>query len=112
MNELSPTEIFEERMPRRVAEKPELKAKLDRVIRFDIAGPRGGTWVLDPAKGEDWISTDAGGAEPMVTVRISDDDFVALVEKRLSPQGAMMTGKLKLEPMSLAVAKVLGKLLG
>lgn len=111
MNELTPQYIFEEQVPKRLRENPKLRDSLTTIVLFDISGPNGGKWLLDCKKESDWILTDVENAQPGTTVTISDEDFIALVSKKLNPQGAMMAGRLKLKPLNMNVAKKLGKLL-
>ncbi len=108
---LTPQVIIEDRIPQRLKENPSLADDINAIIVFDISGDEGGTWVLDLTKEEDWVSTDTSNITPKTTISISDEHFVALVNKTLNPQGAAMTGKLKLKPMNASIAMKIGKLL-
>lgn len=112
MTDITPKQIIEERIPQRLTTNPELHKDLNTVILFDITGPGGGKWVLDLTKDSNWISTNPEGVSPKTTIHVSDADFVGLVTKTLNPQGAAMSGRLKLKPMNAALAMKLGKLLG
>lgn len=107
----TPRDVLEHRVPRRIEQSPQLRTDIDAVIVFDITGPDGGTWLVDLTRDTDWVSTDTTGAQPTTTVRVSDDDFIALVDKQLSPQAAAMTGRLRLTPMNARLAMKIGRLL-
>ena len=108
---MTPQQIFEERIPKRLSENPKLKAALNATILFDISGEEGGKWLLDATKESDWVSAEPENATPATTISLSDKDFVAMVNKKRNAQALMMAGKLKIKPMRLELARAMGKLL-
>lgn len=79
----------------RVADK--LKEKADAIsgtVVLDISGPEGGQWTLncDNASVEKKDSPDA-----KVRIKMSDEDFKAMMNGELDAVKATFTGKLKIE---------------
>ena len=100
---LTPKEIFENRIADRLAKNPDVVQKINSSYPFDLTGDGGGTWVVDLTKREDFVST-TPHASPSVTITMAASDFVQLVQGKLNGQMAFMTGKLKLKgDMSLAL---------
>src|SRR5512140_1830214 len=89
-------ELFEERIPHKLQAHPDVVAKLAAVFQFDVTGPEGGSWFVDCAhpggKVSPGTSPDAG-----CTIAMKDGDLLALVNGKLSPQMAFMTGKIKIK---------------
>lgn len=100
---MTPKEIFEERIAKRLAEKPEVAEKINSSYQFDLTGDNGGSWAVDLTKKQDHVV--AGKIDdPKVTITMTAKDFVDLVEGRLNGQMAFMQGKLKIKgDMSLAL---------
>lgn len=103
MSDLTCQEIFEKRIPERLAKKPELPKKINEAFQFKLTGDGGGDWYIDLTKESDF--TAAGEkADAGVTVTMTATDFIALVEGTLNPQMAFMSGKLKVSGnMALAL---------
>jgi putative sterol carrier protein len=96
-------EVFERRMPEKLKAKPDVVSKINAVYQFNISGPSGGTWAVDCTKPGGHIT--AGAADgPRCTVNCSDADFLNIVNGKLNPQMAFMSGKLKIQgDMGLAM---------
>lgn len=109
MAETTPKTIFEEKFPEKLKENPQLAKDVGAVILFEVSGPNGGSWTADFTKSEGWISSGAGAA-PKMTVSVTDEDLLKIVNKQLNPQMAAMSGKLKFKPFDMALAMKLGKL--
>jgi ubiquinone biosynthesis protein UbiJ len=96
-------DVFEKHIPAKLQSKPDVVAKINAVYQFNIAGPGGGTWSVD--------CTQAGGkvvAGPSPTARCTvaatDQNFLDIVNGRLNPQMAFMSGKIKIQgDMGLAM---------
>ncbi len=73
---------------------PEAAAGLNKILQLNISGDQGGTWALKIAnQGCELIP---GGVEkPDLTLSLADKDWLAMVEGKLNPMNAYMTGKLK-----------------
>src|SRR5215217_6948529 len=89
-------DVFEKHIPAKLQSKPDVVAKINAVYQFNIAGPGGGTWSVD--------CTQAGGKvvpgpSPIArcTVAATDQNFLDIVNGRLNPQMAFMSGKIKIQ---------------
>lgn len=73
---------------------PHAAQELDAVFQFEIHGEGGGTWNVAVQEGTCSIE-DGVHENPRVTITMSADDWLALVNRRLNGVQAFMTGKLK-----------------
>ncbi len=65
-------------------------------IQFNLSGDSGGDYWLRIADGK--AETGAGLVEnPRMTLRSSADDFYSMLEGKLNPMQAFMTGKIKVQ---------------
>ena len=75
--------------------KAEAAAGVDVVFQFNISGKGGGDWyciIKDAA-----CTIEAGGHEkPMCTIKMADEDFLAMMGGKLPPMQAFTSGKLKI----------------
>jgi putative sterol carrier protein len=96
-------EVFEHRMPEKLRNKPDVVSKINAIYQFNISGPSGGTWAVDCTKpGGEVKAGAADGAK--CTVNCADSDFLNIVNGKLNPQMAFMSGKLKIQgDMGLAM---------
>ncbi|HSN13926.1 MAG TPA: SCP2 sterol-binding domain-containing protein [Anaeromyxobacteraceae bacterium] len=96
-------DVFENRLPAKLQAKPDVVAKIAAIYQFDIGGPAGGRWWVDCTQPGGKI--EAGSApNAKCTVATTDQDFLAIVNGRLSPQMAFMSGKLRIQgDMGLAM---------
>ncbi len=96
-------DVFERHMPERLKNKPDVVAKINSVYQFNISGPGGGQWSVDCTQpGGAVASGPSPGAK--CTVSCTDADFLAIVNGKLNPQMAFMSGKLKIQgDMGLAM---------
>jgi putative sterol carrier protein len=96
-------DVFEKHMPERLKGKPDVIAKINSIYQFNIAGPGGGNWTVDCTQPGGAIST-GQNAGAKCTVSCSDADFLNIVNGKLNPQMAFMSGKLKIQgDMGLAM---------
>ncbi|PKK86485.1 MAG: sterol-binding protein [Thermoplasmata archaeon HGW-Thermoplasmata-1] len=88
----SPKEFFESVMPSRFdAEKA---AGIDCIIQMSITGPNGGEWQINVK--DQKMNVSAGvNPSPTITVTMSDEDFLKMVNGTLGTMAAFFTGKLK-----------------
>lgn len=106
---LTPKVILEEKIAENMKNDPGIVTKINAVCQFNITGPNGGDWYLDLTKPGGEI---AHGTNPAAacTIRMTDADFVAFFTGKLSPQKAVLTGKLKIKG-DMGMASVLRELL-
>jgi predicted lipid carrier protein YhbT len=96
-------EVFERHIPAKFQAKPDVVQKINAIYQFNISGPSGGQWSVDCTQPGGAISagTSAGAK---CTVNATDADFLNIVNGKLNPQMAFMSGKLKIQgDMGLAM---------
>jgi len=76
--------------------RPEKAAGVDVVFQFRISGPGGGDWYVVV---KDQACTVSAGVheKPTTTLKMADEDFLALVAGKLPAMQAFTSGKLKIE---------------
>jgi putative sterol carrier protein len=67
---------------------------LDAVFQFEIAGSEGGSWNVIVKDASCQVQEGTHG-DPTVTLSMSAEDWVSMVNKELNPMQAFMSGKLK-----------------
>ncbi len=76
--------------------RPEKAAGVDVVFQFRISGPGGGDWYV--VVRDQTCSVSAGVHEkPTTTLKMADEDFLALIAGKLPAMQAFTSGKLKIE---------------
>jgi putative sterol carrier protein len=96
-------DVFERHIPAKLQAKPDVVAKINAIYQFNISGPGGGTWSVDCTQAGGKV---AAGAAPAArcTVAATDQHFLDIVNGKLNPQMAFMSGKLKIQgDMGLAM---------
>lgn len=92
MEAKTPEEFFEKVLPTKF--KPDKAGGFDAVAQVKLAGAMGGNWIITIKSQK--ISTKEGvAANPDITLKMADTDFVALVNGKLNAVTAFMTGKLE-----------------
>jgi putative sterol carrier protein len=76
--------------------KADKAAGLSAVFQFDIQGDGGGQWHADIDDGACSVVEGAADA-PNITITAGDEDWLSIVNGRLNPQMAFMTGKVKVK---------------
>jgi putative sterol carrier protein len=76
--------------------QPGAAAGVDVTFQFNISGPGGGDWTVAVKDGQCTVDAGVHGS-PNTTLKMADEDFVALVEGRLPAMQAYTSGKLKIE---------------
>jgi hypothetical protein len=96
-------EIFEHHIPAKFQAKPDVVQRIGAIYQFNISGPGGGSWSVDCTQPGGKV---AAGTSPgaKCTVVATEADFLAIVNGKLNPQMAFMSGKLKIQgDMGLAM---------
>lgn len=103
-------EVFDRHIPERLKNKPDVVSKINAVYQFNISGPEGGQWAVDCTQPGGAI---ASGLSPSArcTVNCGDADFLNIVNGKLNPQMAFMSGKLKIQG-DMGLAMKLQQILG
>ncbi len=101
----TPAEVFTA-MPD--AFKPDKAAGLDMVFQYSLSGPNGGDWNIT-IKDQKCEIKEGQADSPTTTIKMTDEDFIALITGELDPMTAFTSGKLKIEG-DMMKAQVLGTL--
>lgn len=88
-------DLFEHHLPARLAAKPDVASKIGAVYQFNVSGPEGGEWTVDCATPGGKVTA---GSSPAArcTVTATDKDLLAIVNGKMNPQMAFMSGKLRI----------------
>jgi putative sterol carrier protein len=88
----TPKEFFEKILLTKF--KPDKAEGFEAVAQVNLTGPLGGNWIITVKNGK--IETKEGiAANPDITLKMLDTDFMALVNGKLNAVTAFMTGKLE-----------------
>ena len=90
---MTPKEIFEGKI-KDTTGKADVVKKVNATYRFDITGPTGGTWIASISK-KALPAVRQADEQAQCTITMADGDFVSLIDGKLNPQMAFMSGKLK-----------------
>jgi len=100
-------DFFENTLPKKLQDHPELSADINNTYQFDIADA--GTWTVDLTKTPGEVS-EGGMEDPGCVVTAATDDFGSLLDNPASGMMLFTMGKLKVTNVGLALS--LQKLLG
>ncbi|OQY48045.1 MAG: short-chain dehydrogenase [Desulfobacteraceae bacterium 4572_87] len=90
---LTVTAVFEQ-MPE--AFQADAAAGVDVIFQFNILGPGGGEWHAEIQDGTCGVA-EGRHEQPTTTIKMNDEDFIALMSGKLNPMSAFTSGKLKIE---------------
>ena len=103
MPEYTPKTYFEEKIAKKLVEKPDLSKAVNSVYEFNITGDTGGVWTVDLTKEPGTVQAGSTGTAKC-TVTCAANDFMNIVSGKMNPQMAFMSGKLKIKgDMGLAM---------
>jgi putative sterol carrier protein len=88
----TPKEFFDTVLPIRF--KPEKAYGIDVTAQVNLTGPKGGDWTVIIREQKIEIRN-GNHASPKLTIGMTDEDFLDLVNDKLSTQKAFFTGKIK-----------------
>jgi hypothetical protein len=96
--------ILEERLPKRLSERPELAWRIKASYQIRLTGEGGGTWSVDLSRGPGGYIGRGAMENPSIKVDMTVADFIELARGAVSPQMAIVQGKLRFEgPARLAL---------
>ena len=88
----TPKEFFETILPTKF--KPDKAKGFEAVAQVDITGTNGGHWIIT-IKNEKMETKEGVAPSPAITLKMTDTDFVDLVNGKLNAVNAFMTRKLE-----------------
>ena len=101
MEAKTPKEFFEKMLPARF--KPEKAAGIDVVAQLNLTGANGGDWVVT-IKDQKLQVREGTTPSPTLTLKMAENDFMDIVNGKLSTEKAFFTGKIHFEGnLSLAL---------
>jgi len=89
---------------------PGAAAGLDKTIQINLSGEQGGKWAIKIANQKCELIP-GGVDQPDLTLTLSDENWLALIERRLNPMTAFMMGKIKATgelPLAMRVPNLFG----
>jgi putative sterol carrier protein len=103
MESKTPKEFFEKDLPQRF--HPERAADIDVTAQVNITGPEGGEWIVT-IKDQKLQVTEGRDPSPPLILKINDNDFMDIVNKRVSAEKAFFTGKIQFKGNLAMVLKL------
>lgn len=100
MEAKTPKEFFETTLPSKF--KPERAAGVDVTAQVNVTGPNGGEWIVKVKNQQLQIAQGVDPA-PTLTLTMAENDFLDLVNGKLSAEKAFFAGKVKFKG-NIAVA--------
>ena len=101
MEAKTPKEFFEKMLPARF--KPEKAAGIDVVAQLNLTGAKGGDWVVI-IRDQKLQVREGTIPSPTLTLKMVENDFMDIVNDKLSTEKAFFTGKINFEGnLSLAL---------
>jgi putative sterol carrier protein len=100
MEAQTPQEFFQKILPARF--KAEKAAGVDVIAQINVSGPEGGNWAVT-VKDQKLTVTEGIHPSPSLTLKMSLEDFLDLVNGKLSAEKAFFTGRIQFKG-NIAVA--------
>ena len=110
MADMTPKSYFEEKIAKKLADKPELSKAVNATYEFNITGENGGVWTVDLVKEPGTVAAGSQGAAKCV-VTCASTHFMDIVSGKMNAQMAFMSGKLKVKGdmgLAMKLQKVIG----
>ena len=92
MKAKTPKEFFEKVLPSRF--KPDKATDVDVTVQVNITGPNGGDWIVT-IKNQKLEVKEGTHPSPTVTLKMTETDYMDLINGEISGERAFLTGKLQ-----------------
>jgi putative sterol carrier protein len=92
MEAKTPKEFFEKDLPTRF--KPDKAAGIDVIAQLNLTGINRGEWVIT-IRDQKLQVTEGTHPAPSLTLKIAENDFMDIVNGKLSAEKAFFTGKIQ-----------------
>src|SRR5438067_13128055 len=83
----TPKQFFEEKIAKKLQDKPETSKAVNSIYEFNITGDNGGVWTVDLTK-EPGVVTPGSQGNAKCTVTAAAADFVNIVSGKMNAQMA------------------------
>ena len=110
MADQTPKWFFEEKIAKKLQDKPELSKAVNSIYEFNITGDNGGVWTIDLTQEPGKVAAGSQG-NAKCTVTCASSDFMNVISGKMNPQMAFMSGKLKIKG-DMGLAMKLQKIIG
>lgn len=90
----TPKDFFEKILPQRF--KPEKAKGVDVIVNVDISGINGGEWIV-VIKNQILKIKEGKHNSPIISLKMSEKDYLDVINGKLSGEKAFFSGKLKLK---------------
>lgn len=90
METQTPKDFFEKTLPLRF--KPEKAAGIDIIVQINVTGVEGGSWTVT-IKDQKLQVTEGVHPSPTVTLKMNENDFLDMINRKISPEKAFFTGR-------------------
>jgi putative sterol carrier protein len=90
MDTKTPQEFFDNILPNRF--KPEKAKGIDAIVQVNITGIEGGSWTV-MVKDQKLQVTEGTHSAPTLTLKMNENDFLNMVNGKLSAEKAFFTGR-------------------
>ena len=106
----TPKQYFEEKIAKKLQDRPDISKAVNSVYEFNITGDNGGVWTVDLTREPGTVAAGSSG-NAKCTVTCASADFMNIVSGKMNPQMAFMSGKLKIKGdmgLAMKLQKVIG----
>src|SRR2546423_935028 len=106
----TPKQYFEEKIAKKLQDRPDISKAVNSVYEFNITGDNGGVWTVDLTKEPGGVAGGSPGAAKC-TVTAPAGYFMNIVSGKKNPQRAFRSGKRKIRGdmgLAMKLQKVMG----
>ena len=87
----TPRQFFEDELPKRF--RADKSAGVDVIVQLTIEGPNGGSWTVI-IRDQKMMVEEGTYNSPSLSVKMSEKDYLDVVNDKISGEKAFMTGKI------------------